>query len=447
MTDVLIVGAGSAGSILAERLSADPQCNVMVLEAGPGFDDPAVGTLTADGLTLPIGPASPVARRYATTLTRDPPRQAQIVRGMCVGGSGAINGGYFCRGLPGDVVPLPGWSEPEVDAHHRAVGTRIPVRVADEFGSVTTAFIRAAERAGYPRLDALDRDGTGVAPVPLNIADGRRLGPGAAFLQPAMRRPNLAVRSRTRATGIRIVAGRAVGVDAVGPDGPVDLSADRVVLAAGAIVSAQLLMLSGIGPAGPLRALGIRVVADLPVGQRSWDHPEWLLPTRRPVRDSVPDSGDERRPVLEAVLVTPDLEVRPYTTGFGAPAPHIGVTLTRPGAHGTVILAGADPSAPPWIAHRYDSEPADLAALRHGCDLVRAIADVGEPVWSTSQHLCGTAPMGTDADEHAVVDPRCRVRGIDGLWVADGSVLARIPRRGPHATIAMVAHRAAEFVT
>lgn len=414
----------------------------MMLEAGPGFGDPEVRMLTADGLTLPIGPASPVARHYATTLTCDPPRQAQIVRGMCVGGSGAINGGYFCRGLPGDVVPLPGWSESEVDAHHLAVRTRIPVRIADEFGPVTTAFIHAAERAGYSRLDALDRDGTGVAPVPLNIADGRRLGPGSVFLPPAMRRPNLTVRSRTRATGIRIVAGRAVGVHAIGPDGPVDLSADRVVLAAGAIVSAQLLMISGIGPAGPLRALGIPVVADLPVGQRSWDHPEWLLPTSRRALEA----GDERRPVLEAALVTPDLEVRPYTTGFGAPAPRIGVTLTRPRAHGTVTLAGVDPSTPPLIAHRYDSEPADLAALRHGCDLVRAITAVGDPVWSTSQHLCGTAPMGTDADEHAVVDPRCRVRGVDGLWVADGSVLARIPRRGPHATIAMVAHRAAEFI-
>jgi predicted dehydrogenase (TIGR03970 family) len=442
VTDVLIVGAGSAGSILAERLSADPQCNVTVLEAGPGFDDPAVRVLTADGLTLPIGPDSPVARRYATTLTGDPPREAQIVRGVCAGGSGAINGGYFCRGLPGDVAALPGWSQAEVEHHHRAVERRIPVRAVDEFGSATTAFIRAAEHAGHVRLADLGRDGTGIAPVPLNIADGRRLGPGAVFLQPALGRPNLTVRSRTRATGIRFVAGRVVGVSAVGPDGPVDLPADRVVLAAGAIVSAQLLMLAGVGPAAPLRALGIPVIVDLPVGQRSWDHPELLLPTRRPLLEP----ADERRPVLEAVLVTPDLEVRPYTTGFGGPASHIGVALTRPRAHGTVSLASADPSAPPRIEHRYDSEPADLAALSHGCDLVRAMIEVGEPVWSTSQHLCGTAPMGEDTDEHAVVDPRCRVRGIDGLSVADGSVLARIPRRGPHATIAMVAHRAAEFI-
>lgn len=156
--------------------------------------------------------------------------------------------------------------------------------------------------------------------------------------------------------------------------------------------------------------------------------------------------AEERRPVLEAVLVTPELEVRPYTGGFGASTPSVGVALTRPRAHGTVSLVSADPADPPRIEHRYDTEPADLAALRHGRDLVRAITAADDPVWSTSQHLCGTAPMGAESDPDAVVDPRCRVRGVEGLWVIDGSVLARIPRRGPHATIAMLAHRAAEFV-
>ncbi len=435
--DVLVVGAGSAGSILAERFSADSRCSVTVLEAGPGLDDPAVRALTQEGLRMPIGADSPVARHYDTLLTSDPPRPAWIVRGACAGGSGAINGGYFCRALPGDIATLPGWSPLEVERHYRAVEERIPLHTND-FGAVTTAFARAAEQSGYPRLESLAVDGTGVAPVPLNIADGRRLGPGAVFLQPALGRANLTVLSRTRVTTVLLAGGRAVGVRAVGPNGPVELAADRVVLAAGAIASAQLLMLSGIGPAGPLRALGITVAANLPVGQRCWDHPEWLMTAGWP--------ADEGRPVLEAVLVTPDLELRPYTQAFGADAPAIGVVLTRPRAHGTVALAGADPAAAPRIEHRYDSEPADLAALRHGRDLVRTITDAGDPSWSTSQHLCGTAPMGADGDPHAVVDPRCRVLGIDGLWVIDGSILARIPRRGPHAAIAMLAHRAAEFV-
>ena len=120
----------------------------------------------------------------------------------------------------------------------------------------------------------------------------------------------------------------------------------------------------------------------------------------------------------------------------------------RPRSHGRVCLVSADPSVAPRIEHRYDSEPADLADLQAGCDLVAEIVsgttELGEPMWSTSQHLCGTTPIGTG--DHAVVDPQCRVLGVSGLRVIDGSVLPRIPSRGPHATIAMLAHRAAEFL-
>lgn len=156
------------------------------------------------------------------------------------------------------------------------------------------------------------------------------------------------------------------------------------------------------------------------------------------------------RPVLEAVLVTDGLEVRPYTTGFAAMMgrsdgahPDVGVVLSRPRSRGRLSLVSADPDVAPLIEHRYDSEPADVAELRDGCDMVAetlcGTTQLGAPRWSTSQHLCGTAPMG------AVVDPLCRVLGVDGLSVVDGSVLPRIPSRGPHATIAMLAHRAAEF--
>jgi choline dehydrogenase-like flavoprotein len=116
----------------------------------------------------------------------------------------------------------------------------------------------------------------------------------------------------------------------------------------------------------------------------------------------------------------------------------------RPRARGRVTLVSPDPDVPPQIEHRYDSEPDDVAVLRRGSELARELAGattaVGSPVWSTSQHLCGTAPMG------AVVDPRCRVLGVENLWVIDGSVLPAITSRGPHATIVMIGHRAAEFV-
>ena len=439
-SDILIVGAGSAGSILAERISADADCRVTVVEAGRGDDDRTVRSLTLDGLSLPIGPDSPVARHYRSRLTDHPSVTADIVRGECVGGSGAINGGYFWRARPADFdrPAIRGWSWADVEAHYRAVEDRIGVSPVAEFSSATTAFIEAATAGGYRWLPDLSF-GPRLAAVPLNISGGRRSGPGAVFLAPALGRPNLTLLTGTRALRVRFEGGAAIGVEAIGPSGPVVLDASLVVLSAGAIASAQLLMLSGIGPADHLRAMGITVIADLPVGRRSWDHPELVL--------AAGWEASPRRPVLEAVLTIDDVEIRPYTCGFGGEQPKIGVALMRPVAHGSVALASADPLALPVIEHRYDSAASDVAALRDGVALVGEILGRTEPpAWSTSQHLCGTAPMGHEGDAHAVVDPQCRVRGVSGLRVVDGSVLPGIPSRGPHATIAMVGHRAAEFL-
>ncbi len=294
--------------------------------------------------------------------------------------------------------------------------------------------------------------GSGVGAVPLNIADGVRIGSGAAYLIPALGRTNLTLRAQTRALRLRFAGTTAVGVDAIGPQGSTTFTADRIVLCGGAIQSAHLLMLSGVGEQDMLRNVGVPVVAPLPVGTSFSDHPEWVTPTDWTVAPG--------RPVLEVVLSTDDLEIRPYTSGFvamtgdgtaGRPDwPHIGVALMQPRARGRLTLLSRDPELPPLIEHRYDSEPHDVAALRRGTELARelagAAADVGPPAWSTSQHLCGTAPMGTDGDPRSVVDHRCRVHGIENLWVIDGSILPGITSRGPHATIVMLGHRAAEFV-
>ncbi len=431
-----------------------------VLEAGPGSWESGIAALTSDGLHLPIGRASPVVRRYRSLLTNNPSRSAELVRGCTVGGSGAINGGYFCRALPADfeLSALPGWSWREVEAHYRAVEEVINVRVVGELTGISKTFAESAVAAGFrwlPDLNAVPFDGNvppGVGAVPLNIIDGIRIGPGTAFLDAAAVRPNLTVVTHTRATRVRMAGSKAVGVEALGVGGRVRLDADRVVLSAGAIESARLLMQSGIGPARALRLVGVDVVVDLPVGQACWDHPEWVIPADW--------SFPELRPVLEVVLVNDDIEIRPYTRGFTAMAgregsdqgdrSHVGVALMRPRSRGRVSLVSADLSVPPRIEHRYDSSPQDVAALQNGYELVegilRATTGLGQPAWSTSQHFCGTARMGADADEHAVVGPECRVRGVDGLWVVDGSVLPRPTGRGPHATIAMLGHRAAEFV-
>ena len=471
-SDVLIVGAGSAGSVVAERLSADPGCAVAVLEAGRALDDPGLLAQTANGLQLPIGSGSPLVRRYQTSLTDRPVRRHPIVRGATVGGSGAVNGGYFCRGLARDFdrLALPGWAWPDVLDSFRAIETDLdfsgpahggsgPIRVrrTHEMTGTTERFIAAAQRAGFDWIDDLNDAGpepvSGMGAVPLNIVDGVRTGSGAGFLLPALGRPNLTLHARTCAARLRFAGAAAVGVDAIGPHGPMTMTADRIVVCAGAIQTAQLLMLSGIGAEDGLRAVGVPVVAPLPVGMSFSDHPEWVLPTNWTVAPA--------RPVLEVVLSTADdLEIRPYTGGFVAMTgdgtaghadwPHIGVALMQPRARGRITLVSADPDVAPRMEHRYDSEPDDVAALRRGTDMARELAGtatyVGAPVWSTSQHLCGTAPMGADTDPRAVVDHRCRVHGVENLWVIDGSILPTITSRGPHATIVMLGHRAAGFV-
>jgi choline dehydrogenase-like flavoprotein len=243
--------------------------------------------------------------------------------------------------------------------------------------------------------------------------------------------------------GIRIADGRAVGVHCVGPSGSEFRASDRIVLSAGAIGSAQLLMVSGVGPASELSALGIPVRVDLPVGTRSADHPEWVLPVDWPAAPG--------RPPLEAVLTTLEgLELRCYTAGFGAmtgepgadPAdrPHVGVTLMRPRSRGRVTLASADPSVPPVIEHRYDSEPGDVAALEAAAALAHDLAGTGyevrESFWSTSQHLSGTVPMGPD-DGDSALDEQCRVRGIEHHQPRAARVHRhdRPPRGGVHSAL------------
>jgi predicted dehydrogenase (TIGR03970 family) len=471
-SDVLIVGAGSAGSVVAERLSADSGCTVTVLETGPALDDPGLLAQTANGLQLPIGVGSPLVQRYQTHLTDRPARAHPIVRGSTVGGSGAVNGGYFCRGLPRDFdrIAMPGWAWSDVLGSFRAIETDLdfdgpahghsgPIRVrrTREMTGTTQRFIAAAQLAGVEWIADLNDCGpepvSGIGAVPLNIVDGVRVGSGAGYLIPALSRPNLTLLARTRAVRLRFADAAAVGVEAIGPQGPIALTADRIVLCAGAIQSAQLLMLSGIGEERMLRGIDIPVVIPLPVATSFSDHPEWVLPTDWTVAPG--------RPVLEVVLSTADdLEIRPYTGGFVAMTgdgtaghadwPHIGVALMQPRSRGRITLVSADATVPPRIEHRYDSAPDDVAALRRGAELARELGGTAmnsdEPVWSTSQHLCGTAPMGAEGDPRAVVDHRCRVHGTENLWVIDGSILPVITSRGPHATIVMLGHRAAEFV-
>jgi predicted dehydrogenase (TIGR03970 family) len=341
------------------------------------------------------------------------------------------------------------------DAWHGADG---PLAVCDAAhdNPLFDAFVEAGRQAGYPvNADFNGAEQEGFGRYQFTIRRARRWSAATAYLRPALSRPNLTVATDAPTRRIDIERGRAIGVTWRRHGRSCAARAVReVILAAGAVASPQILMLSGIGDEPTLREAGIPVTVDAPVGMHCVDDPEWVMPTTW--------ATSPGRPVLEAVLHTEfDVEIRPYTGGFiamvgdgtgGRPDwPHVGIALMQPRSRGRVRVVSADPRVGPRIEHRYDSEPEDVADLRRGSELARELCPMAEPppepLWSTSQHLCATAPMGRDSDELAVLDPQCRVRGVDGLWVIDGAALPAITSRGPHATIVMLAHRAAEFVT
>lgn len=481
--DVAVVGGGSCGSVLAGRLSEDPDRRVLLVESGPGHRIPSeYPPELVDAGVLPVGPDSPWVWPYPVNLTHE--RSGWIARGRVLGGSGAVNGGYFVRAQVDDFAHWPqSWSFDAVLPYYRSIesdadfadpwhGSDGPIPVhrepRDRWHPISSAFFDVARDAGHPE----DRDknapgARGVGPVPLNIRDGVRVGPASAYLLPNLGRPNLTVRSEATVTRLRFDGTRVTGLELATDSGRHTIRASRVVLTAGAVATPHLLMLSGVGDARHLEGLEIEVVADLPaVGSGFSDHPEVVLPYRyrRPV------SRAAKTPALQVTLNADDIEMRPYTAAFGdlipgsgIGRPCVGVVLMKPHSRGEIRLVSADPGDPPSVSYRYLESVADREALRsavaHAVDLMsagamRALADLDEidtsDQWlsdhlGTSLHLSGSCRMGADAAT-SVVDERCRVHGVDGLFVVDTSIFPAIPGRGPHATAVMVAERASTLV-
>lgn len=481
--DVVVVGGGSCGSVVAGRLSENPDRRVVLVESGPGHRIPSeFPPELVDAGVLPVGPDSSWIWPYPVELTHD--RAGWIARGRVLGGSGAVNGGYFVRAQVADFDHWPqSWSYEHVLPFFKAIetdldfdgpwhgsGGPIPVRrePVDAWHPISSAFAAAARAAGHPEDADKNAPGShGIGPVPLNIRDGARVGPASAYLLPHLDRRNLVVRSDTTVTRILFSGTRVTGLE-VSTDSQVrTIRTSVVVLTAGAVASPHLLMLSGVGDAGHLSELGIPVVADLPeVGSQFSDHPEVVLPYR--YRRSIARSSGT--PALQVTLNTDTIEIRPYTAAFGdlipgsgIGKPCLGVVLMKPRSRGEIRLVTADPGTAPRVSYRYLESAADRQALReavsHAADLVhskpmsRLIAP--EPIemsdhWlsghlGTSLHLSGSCRMGVDAND-SVVDDRCRVHGVDGLFVVDTSILPSVPSRGPHATAVMVAERASTYL-
>ncbi len=507
--DYVVVGAGAAGSVLAHRLTEDSATRVLVLEAGGPDDDPRVRRPSAFRQLLD----SPF--NWGDSTEGEPhlnDRKVTLPRGRGWGGGGTISAMVYVRGHASDFdrwesAGNPGWGYDDVLPYFKKAedqergpsefhGVGGPQSVADPrwVSPISRAFLEAGLQAGLSAND--DFNGSrqeGVGLYQLNQKEGQRHSAADAYLRPALDRPHLTVESHARVTRVRFEGRRAVGVVYLQDGQTREVRVAReVVLSAGTIGSAQILLLSGIGPAAALDGLGIPVVRDLPgVGENLQDHPRvaatWASRTPLGMSDT------EREEAEKEYAENRTGPLSSNGVGGGAfvrldpddPAPGIQIMLTanpaadtfsihaalmHPASRGSVRLRSGDPTEPPTIRVNYLADEGDLEGLVRGLEIVRGIAGTealapfrGEELgpgpggWApdalrrhirnhvgTFFHPVGTCRMGSD--ERAVVDPELRVRGVEGLRVIDASVMPDLLSGATHAATVMIAEKGADLL-
>lgn len=456
--DVIVVGGGTAGCVLAARLSEETERTVCLVEAGPDYGRYAEGRWPADMLDARSLPMS--------HLWETEPDDRSASRARILGGCSAHNACLVVLGSRDDYDEWgDGWTFAELEPYLRRAEASIRTRTdrTDDLSPFHRALLEAGPRIGLPRLaDLNDLNATvGIAPAPVNALGAVRWNTAFAYLDDARSRPNLTIATETLVDRVEMAAGRARGV--VSDRGR--LTANTVIVAAGAYGSPALLLRSGIGPHAQLSRLGIGVIEDLPVGVGLVDHPgvgiEWS-----PAPAHVPKRG----PVFATSLVvrarsdscpmnTWDLHLLPWLeeAGEGWRTSAV-VYLLKPDSRGNVTLRSPDPRVPPTIDHGFLCEPHDLSRLTSGVALIRALAEnagCGLEIRPGDHELLDTYvrrevrgifhPTGTCAIG-AVVDPRGAVLGADGLLVADASIMPTIPRANTNLSTIAVAERIADWL-
>lgn len=505
--DYVVVGAGTAGCVVAARLTVDPQCSVALVELGGMDDNQAIYTPGLQAMYSLWDPKGPENWGYSTVPQPGlNGRSIDIARGKVLGGSSAVNAMIYIRGNRRNFdnwaqLGNHGWAYEDVlpyfkksETYHGPIsdyhGDNGPMPVIDlQKPSVAShAFVEAAAELGatetYNDFNGASQEAGAGFYQSTRTVDGIRATAGSAFVKPVLSRKNLQLLSGVRAARLIIEHDHVLGVEYARPDGGVEtIRADReVVLSCGAFETPKLMLLSGLGPAQQLASLGIPVVRDLAgVGQNLADHLilgvafECQVPLDP--AELLAEAGLFRWTGIRAEQISPDLQYFFGPVQFVAPEYQTdgpGFTfapvLSQAHSRGTVTLASSDPTALARIDPQYLSQDDDLAVLEDGIKYARELVHTkafsnlrgrelapGATVTSTSGlrdyirkasstvwHPAGTCRMGTGRE--AVVDDQLRVHGIEGLRIADASVMPELVNGNPNAAIMMIAEKAADLI-